>query len=151
LNGSLVVCDAARSSVIAPGGSSKARRLNRRTPALSASPNERRFGASAPGVLSALGTASWSSDSRPTYLLGVDVHKRKDNMRGASISVTPPTPIRFGWFWAAGRLPWCIGTPPRPVGPSGRGGERQPRRTAALDVAISKQVQPDQDSHYFFV
>jgi hypothetical protein len=32
----------------------------------------------------------------------------------ASISLTPPTPIRFGWFWA-GRLPWCIGTPPRPV------------------------------------
>jgi hypothetical protein len=39
----------------------------------------------------------------------------------ASISVTPPTSIRFGWFWA-GRLPWCIRTPPRPVRAAREGG-----------------------------
>jgi hypothetical protein len=41
-------------------------------------------------------------------------HRARSCLLWASISVTPPTPIRFGWFWA-GRLPWCIGTPPRPV------------------------------------
>jgi hypothetical protein len=49
----------------------------------------------------------------------------------ASVSVTPPTPIWFAFF-GAGRLPWCIRTPPRPVraaredggGEANRGGHR---------------------------
>jgi hypothetical protein len=57
----------------------------------------------------------------------------------------PPKPVCRVW---AGWWPWRISTPPRPVREAREdGGERQPRGLTALDVTISVQVQPDQDSH----